>query len=126
MRQGQISQHAEFLRACGESNPRCLMPERLIAPRLCHWTMPRRTKTVVEPQSHMLDMIDQSGLRRRLDEKGKRLCEFFGSIQYKFIPQIMRAHNMEKASRKLLFLVAFWLIASGLSSQTRNHMHEIS
>ncbi|KAK4344739.1 hypothetical protein RND71_034915 [Anisodus tanguticus] len=30
----------EFLRACGESNPRCPMPERLIAPRLCHWTMP--------------------------------------------------------------------------------------
>ncbi|KAK4380579.1 hypothetical protein RND71_002441 [Anisodus tanguticus] len=44
MRQGQIPQHAEFLRACGESNPRCPMPERLIAPRLCHWTMPRRTK----------------------------------------------------------------------------------
>ncbi|KAJ8557089.1 hypothetical protein K7X08_002714 [Anisodus acutangulus] len=47
MRQGQIPQHAEFLRACGESNPRCPMPERLIAPRLCHWTMPRMTKLMI-------------------------------------------------------------------------------
>ncbi|KAK4359285.1 hypothetical protein RND71_021514 [Anisodus tanguticus] len=47
MRQGQIPQHAEFLRACGELNPRCPMPERFIAPRLCHWTMPRRTSLIL-------------------------------------------------------------------------------
>ncbi|KAK4353097.1 hypothetical protein RND71_028615 [Anisodus tanguticus] len=101
MRQGQIPQHAEFLRACGESNPRCPMPERLIAPRLCHWTMPRRTKLCAGPTTLRPHTPENptSGLALRISIHRLALRvwrDFFGEHSFTLADQRTRTRNLRQ------------------------------